>query len=252
MNRFDWLSEYLAELEDEHIIVHSGSAQTLAPAHLLIVDPEDWGKAASVARKMGLRWAGIWADEQDSDIVLSATVVNQGDYVVLRTALLGKRPEVASHTPYFPGADRMERHLADMFGIQFTDHPDPRRWTRHQAWKEDQYPLRADFPVQGTPPARTPADSDYPFAPIQGAGVYEIPVGPVHAGTSSRATSASGPPGNRSCAWKNDSAMCTRASRRSLSGAMPPDWHGWPVASPETAAWPMPGPPARRWSVPAG
>ena len=182
MSRFDWLSEYLAELEDEHVIVHSGSAQTLAPAHLLIIDPEDWGKAASVAKNMDLRWSGIWADEQDSDIVLSAVLVNQGDYVVLRTALLGEQPEIASHTPLYPGADRMERHLADMFGVTFTDHPDTRRWIRHQAWQKGEHPLRAGFPVQGNPPERTPADADYPFPPIQGSGVYEIPVGPVHAG----------------------------------------------------------------------
>jgi len=182
MSRFDWLSEYLAELEEEHIIVHSGSAKALAPAHLLIIDPEDWAKAANVAKNMELRWAGIWGDEQDTDIVLSAILANLGDYVVLRTAVLGENPEIASHTPLYPGADRMERHLADMLGISFVDHPDQRRWTRHRAWDDDQYPLRADFPVRGTPPDCTPADSEYPFPPIQGSGVYEIPVGPVHAG----------------------------------------------------------------------
>lgn len=182
MSRFDWLSEYLAELEDEHIMVHSASARRLAPAHLMIIDPEDWGKAASVARNMGLRWAGIWGDEEDDDIVLSAVLVNQGDYVVLRTAVLADNPEIASHTPFYPGANRLERHLSDMLGVRFTDHPDTRRWTRHRAWEADEHPLHHGFPVAGRPPARTPADADYPFPPIQGSGVYEIPVGPVHAG----------------------------------------------------------------------
>ncbi len=182
MSRFDWLSEFLAELEEEHVVVHSGSARALAPAHLLRIDPEDWGKAAAVARNMDLRWAGIWGDEQDNDIVLSALLVNQGDYVVLRTAVLSDNPEIASHTPLYPGANRPERHLHDMLGVRFTDHPDARRWTRHRAWSEDQHPLHHDFPVAGNPPEHTPADADYPFAPIQGSGVYEIPVGPVHAG----------------------------------------------------------------------
>jgi len=182
VSRFDWLSGYLAELEEEHIVVHSGDAGALAPAHLLRIDPEDWGKAATVAKNMGLRWAGIWGDEQDDEIVLSAVLVNQGDYVVLRTAILAENPEIASHTPIYPGADRLERHLADLLGVRFTDHPDGRRWTRHRAWAEDEHPLHHDFPVEGRPPARTPADADYPFQPIQGAGVYEIPVGPVHAG----------------------------------------------------------------------
>lgn len=182
MNRFDWLSEYLAALEEEHIVIRSDSADTLAPAYLLIIEPGGWSKAAAVARDMQLRWAGIWGDEQDSDIVLSAILANLGDYVVLRTAVVGENPEIASHTPLYPGADRMERHLADMLGISFVDHPDQRRWTRHRAWDDDQYPLRAGFPAGGTPPDRTPADSEYPFSPIQGSGVYEIPVGPVHAG----------------------------------------------------------------------
>jgi Ni,Fe-hydrogenase III large subunit len=69
-----------------------------------------------------------------------------------------------------------------MFGIHFAGHPDNRRWTRHQAWNKHSYPLRKDFPVQGEPETITPPDMDYPFVKAYGAGVYEIPVGPVHAG----------------------------------------------------------------------
>jgi len=182
MNRFDWLSEYLARLEDEHVVVPSGNTQSLNPAHLLIIDPEDWAKVAVVAKQMGLRWAAIWGDEQDHDIVLSVVLVYQGDYLVLRTAMTGDDPAIASHTPVYVAADRMERHLADMLGVQFIDHPDARRWTRHRAWEADEYPLRASFPLTGRREGLTPADSDYPFPTIQGSGVYEIPVGPVHAG----------------------------------------------------------------------
>ena len=46
MSRFDWLSELLARFEDEHILVRRGWARRLAPAHLLQIDAEDWGKAA--------------------------------------------------------------------------------------------------------------------------------------------------------------------------------------------------------------
>lgn len=41
MNRFDWLSEFLAQLQDELIVVRRGSARELAPAHLLVIDAED-------------------------------------------------------------------------------------------------------------------------------------------------------------------------------------------------------------------
>jgi Ni,Fe-hydrogenase III large subunit len=69
-----------------------------------------------------------------------------------------------------------------MFGIHFIGHPDNRRWTRHQAWGKHQYPLRNTFPVQGEPLAITPPDMHYDFIKGHGAGIYEIPVGPVHAG----------------------------------------------------------------------
>ena len=93
-----------------------------------------------------------------------------------------RRPSCHRTPPSYPGADRPERHIRDMLGVVFSDHPDARRWTRHQAWKDSEFPLRRDFPAAGRPPAQTPADHQYSFLLAQGSGVYEIPVGPVHAG----------------------------------------------------------------------
>jgi Ni,Fe-hydrogenase III large subunit/Ni,Fe-hydrogenase III component G len=76
-------------------------------------------------------------------------------------------------------AGRMEREISDMFGIEAVGHPVSRRLVRHSFWPEDFYPLRKDavtpedFKGQGVP---------YPFMPVEGEGIYEIPVGPVHAG----------------------------------------------------------------------
>jgi Ni,Fe-hydrogenase III large subunit len=89
---------------------------------------------------------------------------------------------LSSHTPYYAAADRPERHIQDLFGVAFLDHPDARRWTRHKAWELGAYPLRKDYPKEQAPSAETPPDADYPFLQAQGTGVYEIPVGPVHAG----------------------------------------------------------------------
>jgi len=182
MSNFDWLSELVARMHKEHVLLQEDTEQTLLPAHSLALDAEDWGKAARVAADFGCRWAGVWGDAIDDHVVLRACVVYQGDYLVLSTEVPLVQPVIPSHTPYFPGANRMERHLQDMFGIAFSDHPDPRRWTRHKAWPDDRYPLRRDFPVTGLSRKRTPADSDYVFVPVLGNGVYEVPVGPVHAG----------------------------------------------------------------------
>lgn len=182
MSRFDWLSEYLARLQDEHVMVHHGDAVQLAPAHCLVLDAEDWGKAAQVAADFGCRWAGLWGDPVADQVTIRACLVYQGDYVLLVTQVPLANPVIASHTTSFPAADRLERHLQDMLGIAILDHPDERRWSRHQAWSEEHFPLRLDFPVAGEPPKPAPADAGYPFGRIQGSGVYQIPVGPVHAG----------------------------------------------------------------------
>ncbi|HET8588224.1 MAG TPA: NADH-quinone oxidoreductase subunit C [Nakamurella sp.] len=77
----------------------------------------------------------------------------------------------------FP-AGRFEREMHDLFGIVPEGHPLPRRLVRHAHWPSGWYPLRADA---GDPPPSGAGDP-FPFVPVQGEGVYEIPVGPVHAG----------------------------------------------------------------------
>ena len=183
MSRFDWLSELLARCEDEHILVRSGSATQLAPAHLLEIDTEDWGRLAEVAHSLDYRWSTSWAEQRDSEtLIVNACFEHLGDYLVIRAELPLSAPSLPSQTPYYPAANRPERHMQDMLGLIFSGHPDNRRWTRHQAWTEEQFPLRKDFPVAGNGQDETPPDMDYPFFQAQGAGVYEIPVGPVHAG----------------------------------------------------------------------
>ncbi|EGV16357.1 hydrogenase large subunit [Thiocapsa marina] len=198
MSRFDWLSEFLARLDHDRPIPRQADADVLAPARRLDLAAEDWGAAGRIAAAMGLRHAGVWADPlgdrpsespqesgseiEGSAIRVQACLERDGDYLILQTLVLQTRPVLDSHTPLFPGVDRLERHARDLTGVRFHGHPDERRWTRHQAWSTDDFPLRTDFPIEGRSTRRTPADVDYPFARIQGSGVYEIPVGPVHAG----------------------------------------------------------------------
>lgn len=78
----------------------------------------------------------------------------------------------------FP-ASRFEREIRDLYGITPANHPLPRRLVRHQHWPQGWYPMRADA---GSPPAFASTDEPYPFVTVGGPGVYEIPVGPVHAG----------------------------------------------------------------------
>jgi len=141
-----------------------------------------WSDAAAVAKYSHLRWSALWAEQCDADIQIMALLGGQDGHLLLTTQVSLSHPELPSQAGVYPNAERPERHLKDMFGIHFSDHPDPRRWTRHQAWSCTEFPLRKEFPVAGNPAADTPTDHTYPFIKMEGEDIYEVPVGPVHAG----------------------------------------------------------------------
>jgi Ni,Fe-hydrogenase III large subunit/Ni,Fe-hydrogenase III component G len=77
----------------------------------------------------------------------------------------------------FPSG-RFEREMADLFGVRPVGHPKPRRLVKHAHWPEDWHPMRAS----AEPTAQFERSGCFPFVTVEGTGVYEIPVGPVHAG----------------------------------------------------------------------
>ncbi len=78
----------------------------------------------------------------------------------------------------FP-ASRFEREIHDYFGIVPTGHSFLRPLAVHQHWPTGWYAMRHD---SGPMPAMRDDAVPYPFVEVQGSGVYEIPVGPIHAG----------------------------------------------------------------------
>lgn len=153
-----------------------------ARAKVVAIEARFWGEAAAVTATSHVRWCAVWGEHRPPEIVLTAVLAGKDGHLLIRTSVSDAQGELPSHTPSFPAANRPERYVQEMFGIHFIGHPDGRRWMRHQAWNAGQYPLRKDFPWAGTPQEKTPPDCEYPFAPVEGEGVYEIPVGPVHAG----------------------------------------------------------------------
>jgi Ni,Fe-hydrogenase III large subunit len=67
-----------------------------------------------------------------------------------------------------------------MFGLIPDGHPGARNTVIHANWPKHKYPLQKEMLWNERPPM-TP-DFSYPFFEVQGEGIYQIPVGPVHAG----------------------------------------------------------------------
>lgn len=88
------------------------------------------------------------------------------------------RPRVPSLGHLSIPAGRFEREMMDLYGVVPVGHPQPRRLVSHAHWPQDWHPMRRDA---GQPPEFETVGG-FPFVTVDGPGVYEIPVGPVHAG----------------------------------------------------------------------
>jgi Ni,Fe-hydrogenase III large subunit/Ni,Fe-hydrogenase III component G len=101
------------------------------------------------------------------------------EFVIASVSVPAEDPAFPSLAPRWYLASRFEREIHDLFGIVPTGHPDLRRLPLHQFWPANYHPMlkdatvRQDFSDDGEP---------YPFRRVEGEGVYEITVGPVHAG----------------------------------------------------------------------
>ena len=59
----------------------------------------------------------------------------------------GEQDPVASVTGIWPAANWLEREVFDMFGVQFSGHPDLRRILMPDEWQG--HPQRKDYPLEG-------------------------------------------------------------------------------------------------------
>ena len=100
--------------------------------------------------------------------------------LALETTVPESDPEYASLTPLFPAASWSEREACDLFGVRPVGHPDPRRLVLHDDFPDGVHPLRKDYAADRVEP-RVPRRA-FTFPKVEGDGVFEIPVGPIHAG----------------------------------------------------------------------
>ena len=77
--------------------------------------------------------------------LLASTTTNQR--LTVRVFVDDPEPRVRSVEPLWRAADWLEREVWDLFGIQFTGHPDLRRLVMPEEFAA--HPLRKDYPLQG-------------------------------------------------------------------------------------------------------
>jgi formate hydrogenlyase subunit 5 len=102
---------------------------------------------------------------------------------VLLVVVLDMEKSAPSIARLLPSACWPERECRDGFGIAFDESFDERRLLLHESYPDDYHPLKKE--VRNTPPVMNLSvdpEKEYPFRSVQGDGVYQIPVGPVHAG----------------------------------------------------------------------
>lgn len=100
-------------------------------------------------------------------------------FFILRVPVSPAEPEFTSLTNAIPAVNWQEREVQDLFGLKLIGHPNPRRCALHDDWPEV-HPLRKDFDLKTMLP---PLQGErHKFRKVEGEGVFQVPVGPVHAG----------------------------------------------------------------------
>jgi len=91
--------------------------------------------------------------------------------------------DVESIAPIFPTAVLYEKEIQDGFGFEFKQLCDSRKLFLHEHYPEGFHPLKKSFINSHIKlKDKVLPSEEYVFKKIKGEGVYEIPVGPIHAG----------------------------------------------------------------------
>jgi Ni,Fe-hydrogenase III large subunit len=132
------------------------------------VDEAAWNDALDYLASGAWTLFGLWGEV---DRVHLAAIDQECLRILTVAAKDGAYPSVAAK---HPPATRLERMIHDLFGLRGIGAVDQRPWIDHGRWGL-KHPLGAAIPaILATLP--------YQFSPVEGSGLHQVPVGPVHAG----------------------------------------------------------------------
>lgn len=139
------------------------------PFGVRTVSRRDWTALAQALAAGRLTLMSLWADDGAACMALHDPEARRVAVARLDGLTRGFPSVGRHHAP----AQRLERAAADLFGLVAEGAEDVRPWLDHGRW-EIRHPLGDARPQQACPP--------YPFLPVEGESLHQVPVGPVHAG----------------------------------------------------------------------
>ena len=173
--------QQLVEEHDGRIVVDAESASELY-ATIAIADIP--AIAETLRSRHGARLVTVFAEDRvgPEGVFYNYYVFERPSdpcYLVVRGRIPASEPRFPSLACELPSANWQEREIHDWFGLEAEGHPNPRRVALHDHWPEI-HPLRKDFPLDTVLP---PLEGErHVYRPTLGEGVFQVPVGPVHAG----------------------------------------------------------------------
>ena len=135
------------------------------------VDADLWRDAIALLAAGECSLLGLWGEPGQVHMALLEEAAREVAVVSLDCPD-GRYPSVgATHAP----AIRLERAARDLFGVVPEDLHDERPWLDHGRWG-------VTHPLARQPQEVEIGRTGYAFLKVEGEGLHQIPVGPVHAG----------------------------------------------------------------------
>ncbi|PYU55055.1 MAG: NADH-quinone oxidoreductase subunit F [Acidobacteria bacterium] len=165
--------------------IQASSAEREDEIYVVVGDPDIRALAEYLRSEFEARLVTVFGEDRRSveRVFFNYYVFERkGDtrYLIVRASVRADHPEFPSLSAELPAVNWQEREIQDWFGLKAVGHPNPRKVALHDNWP-DVHPLRKDFLLETVLP---PFQGErHIYRPALGEGVFQVPVGPVHAGT---------------------------------------------------------------------
>lgn len=143
MSSPDPIAAIKAEFEDRIVSWEEKSSKR----YYITVPREDITKVADfIFAKQGARFiiaSGVDTPEA-IEILYHFAFDKLNKILTVRVPVPKERCEIESIAPIIAGANWIEREIAELLGVNFLNHPNPKRLLLAEDWPEGKYPLRQE------------------------------------------------------------------------------------------------------------